>query len=214
MNILTKNRLTYKNRTYQINTSFPLVIEYFKYINDSDHLSIEERLNLALFSFVQEPTNKLNIQEKSELVDKIYSSFIFTKKDQQRSDLMKHQKKSFDFEQDFNLIYSAFLQQYDIDLSDPEIFQKLPWQRFNALLDGLTDETFFRKVTTYRQVKITDDMNDDTKQFLNQMKLLYALDSTSKDGKMSKTELAAVLAPLDMNHKMLKRKELRDAGRI
>jgi len=214
MNILTSNKLTFKNQTYQINTSFPLVIEYFKYINDSDHLSIEERLNLALFSFVKEPTNKLDIQEKSELVEKIYSSFIFTKKDQQRADLMKHQKKSFDFEQDFNLIYSAFLQQYDIDLSDPGIFKQLPWQRFNALLDGLTDETFFRKVTSYRQVKITDDMNDDTKQFLNQMKLLYALDSTSKDGKLSKASLDAILAPLDMKHKMLKKRELRNAGKI
>lgn len=214
MNLLTPSKINYKNRAYHVSTSFLLVIEYFKYINDSDHLSVEERLNLALFSFVKESTKDLKLQEKAELVDKIYSSFIFTQKDKQRADLLKHQKKSFDFEQDMGLIYSAFRQQYDIDLSDPEIFQKLSWEKFNYLLDGLTDETFFRKVTSYRQVKVTDDMSDETKQFLNQMKLLYTLDSTSKDGKMSKEELAAVLAPLDMNHKMLKRKELRDAGRI
>lgn len=214
MNLLTPSKINYENRTYHVSTSFLLVIEYFKYINDSDHLSVEERLNLALFSFVKESTKDLKLQEKAELVDKIYSSFIFTQKDKQRADLLKHQKKSFDFEQDMGLIYSAFRQQYGIDLSDPEIFQKLSWKKFNYLLDGLTDETFFRKVTSYRQVKVTDDMSDETKQFLNQMKLLYAIDSTSKDGKMSKEELAAVLAPLDMNHKMLKRKELRDAGRI
>lgn len=214
MNLLQPNKLTFQNKIYHINTSFQLVIEYFKYINDSDHLSIEERLNLALFSFVKEPTKQLNIQQKTELVEKIYRSFIFTKKDQQRADLMKHQKKSFDYDQDIDLIYSAFLQQYNIDLSNPDIFQKLSWKKFNALLDGLTDETFFRKVTSYRQVKITDDMNDDTKQFLNQMKLLYALDSTSKDGKLSKEELAAILAPLDMKHKMLKKRELRNAGKI
>ncbi|MBL3531052.1 hypothetical protein JMJ99_06685 [Companilactobacillus zhachilii] len=214
MNLLTPSKINYKNRTYHVSTSFLLVIEYFKYINDSDHLSVEERLNLALFSFVKESTKDLKLQEKAELVDKIYNSFIFTKKDQKRADLMKHQKKSFDYDQDMDLIYSAFLQQYNIDLSDPDIFQKLSWKKFNALLDGLTDETFFRKVTSYRQVKITDDMNDDTKQFLNQMKLLYALDSTSKDGKLSKEELAAILAPLDMKHKMLKKRELRNAGKI
>jgi len=214
MNLLTKDTLTYKNQTYHISTSFPLVIEYFKYINDSNHLSIQERLNLALYSFVKESTKDLNIIEKSELVDKIYSSFIFTSKDKQRADLMSNQKKSFDYEQDFNLIYSAFLQQYGIDLSDKSVFEELSWKKFNALLDGLNDQTFFRKVTSYRQVKITDDMNDDTKQFLNQMKLMYALESTSKDGKLSKAELAAILSPLDMNHKMLKKKQLRDEGRI
>lgn len=214
MNLLTKNKLTFKNQTYHINTSFPLVIEYFKYINDSDHLSVEERLNLALFSFVQESTKNLNITEKSELVEKIYSSFIFTEKDKQRADLMKHQSKSFDYEQDFNLIYSAFMQQYGIDLSDPKVFETLSWKKFNALLDGLNNQTFFRKVTSYRQQKITDDMSDDEKNFLNQMKLMYALESTSKDGKLSKAELAAILAPLDMNHKMLKRKQLRDEGKI
>jgi len=214
MNLLTKNRLTFKNQTYNINTSFPLVIEYFKYINDSDHLSVEERLNLALLSFVKEPTNKLNIAEKSELVEKIYSSFIFTQKDQQRADLMKHQSKSFDYEQDFNLIYSAFMQQYGIDLSDPKVFETLSWKKFNALLDGLNNQTFFRKVTSYRQQKITDDMSDDEKNFLNQMKLMYALESTSKDGKLSKERFQAILAPLDMIQKAKKTRELRDKGMI
>lgn len=214
MNLLTQNKLKYKNQTYSINTSFPLVIEYFKYIGDSDHLSIQERLNLALLSFVKESTKNLSITEKSELVDKIYSSFIFTQKDKRRADLMNNQKKSFDYEQDFNLIYSAFLQQYHIDLSDSKVFEHLSWKKFNALLDGLNDQTFFRKVTSYRQVKITDEMSDETKQFLNQMKLMYALESTSKDGKISKAELDQILAPLDMIQKMKKRKELKDKGRI
>lgn len=214
MNLLTNNQLTYKNQIYHINCSFPLVLEYFKYISDSDHLSVEERLNLALYSFVKETTDSLNINEKSELVDKIYSSFIFTKKDEQRAGLMKHQKKSFDYEQDFNLIYSAFLQQYHIDLTDSSVFKKLSWKKFNALLDGLNDSTFFRKVTSYRQVKINDDMSADTKQFLKQMKLMYALDTKSKDGKISKAELETILAPLDMIQKVKKRKELKDKGLI
>lgn len=216
MNLLQKNQLIFKNKKYHINLAFPLVLEYFKYIGDDEHLTIPERLNMALYSFVREPTDNLSVKEKMELVEKIYGSFIFTKKDQENANLLSSTKKSFDYEQDMDLIYSSFLQQYNIDLSDDKVFKNLSWQKFNALLQGLTDNTSFRKVTSYRTVKITDDMSTETQNYLKQMKLIYSLnrDSEKKGDKLSKAELNLILAPLDMIHKVKKLKELRDQGRI
>lgn len=52
-----------------------------------------------------------------------------------------------DYELDSDLIYSAFLGQYGIDLIEVE---HLHWHRFLALLAGLNDSTRLREVMGYR----------------------------------------------------------------
>lgn len=52
-----------------------------------------------------------------------------------------------DYEIDSDLIYSAFLGQYGIDLIDVE---ELHWHKFLALLNGLNDEQKLSQVMTYR----------------------------------------------------------------
>ncbi len=51
------------------------------------------------------------------------------------------------YEVDSEYIYSAFMQQYGIDLVDIEY---LHWHKFKALLLGLTDDTLLGKVMSYR----------------------------------------------------------------
>ena len=55
-----------------------------------------------------------------------------------------------DYELDADLIYSAFLDQYGIDLVDIE---ELHWHKFLALLNGLNDSTKLREVMGYRCYK-------------------------------------------------------------
>lgn len=52
-----------------------------------------------------------------------------------------------DYELDADLIYSAFLGQYGIDLVD---VKHLHWHKFLALLSGLNDSTRLREVMGYR----------------------------------------------------------------
>lgn len=54
-----------------------------------------------------------------------------------------------DFEIDADLIYSAFWQQYRIDLLTAE----LHWYQFLALLQGINDDTLLGKVMGYRAYK-------------------------------------------------------------
>lgn len=55
-----------------------------------------------------------------------------------------------DYELDADLIYSAFLGQYGIDLIDVE---ELHWYKFLALLGGLNESTKLREVMGYRCYK-------------------------------------------------------------
>ena len=57
-------------------------------------------------------------------------------------------KKTFDFIQDAEYIYSAFFECYKIDLF--EQFNKLHWQKFIALFKGLNDATRFMQIVAIR----------------------------------------------------------------
>lgn len=209
-----QNQIQFKNKIYQLNLAFPLVFECFHILKD-DKLNNLERLELALFCFVDDSLDDLNIQDKNDLLTQIFDQFIYTEEDKRRAELTKHEPQAFDYEQDSDLIYSAVLQQYNIDLTQPEVQQSLSWSKFNALINGLTDETFFRKVTMYRTIKIDKEkMSDEQQQFLKEMKLLYGLHKSKPNEQLSADELAMILAPLDQPHKFLKIKELQDQGRL
>lgn len=62
-----------------------------------------------------------------------------------------------DYELDADLIYSAFLGQYGIDLVDVE---HLHWHKFLALLAGLNDSTKLREVMGYRCYEKSTEKED------------------------------------------------------
>lgn len=81
------------------------------------------------------------------------------------------QKKVFDFEYDADLIYSAFVQQYNIDLCDKDIH----WWKFKALFEGLSENTHFMKVVQYRGMDLSKVKDKEQKNFYKRMKILYRL---------------------------------------
>lgn len=97
-------------------------------------------------------------------------------REQQRAEAKKQageepDARYYDYEFDADYIYSAFIQQYGIDLERAN----LHWWKFLALFSGLTDDTLFMKVVGYRGIRITKDMTDSQKNFYRKMKSVYAL---------------------------------------
>jgi len=86
----------------------------------------------------------------------------------------------YSFYQDSGLIYAAFYQQYGLDLCTVD----LHWWQFLALLDGLSDTTRFVQVIGYRAASLSSVSDASKRQFLQNMKRLYALeDRRSADEK-------------------------------
>ena len=71
---------------------------------------------------------------------------------------------SLDYEIDAELIYSAFLGQYGIDLFEVE---ELHWHKFLALLKGLNESTKLREVMGYRCYEKNTDKNRDVYEELH-----------------------------------------------
>lgn len=78
----------------------------------------------------------------------------------------------YSYEFDDNYIYSAFLQQYNIDLQE---IKYMHWWKFKALFDGLNENTEIVKIMGYRSINLSQIKDTEKKKYYKKMKKLYAL---------------------------------------
>lgn len=78
----------------------------------------------------------------------------------------------YSYEFDDNYIYSAFLQQYNIDLQE---IKYMHWWKFKALFDGLNENTEIVKIMGYRSVNLSQIKDIEKRKYYKKMKRLYAL---------------------------------------
>lgn len=88
-------------------------------------------------------------------------------------------KKVFDFVQDSELIYAAFMQAYGVDLIDTP----LHWWKFSALLSGLPSDTRFSEVLQIRTMEIPKPTkyNHEERMRIIRLKHDYALKQTAEE---------------------------------
>lgn len=88
-------------------------------------------------------------------------------------------QKAYSFEYDGNYIYSAFFQQYGIDLAK----ENLHWWQFKALFNSLSEDCLFTKIMQYRTAEITSDMPKKEKERIRKLKRIYALPLSENEQK-------------------------------
>lgn len=75
------------------------------------------------------------------------------------------------YNQDADLIYSSFMSAYGMRLSEVEY---LHYWEFLALLEGLPEDTIFKKVVYWRTADLTK-VSKEERAFISKMRRLYAL---------------------------------------
>lgn len=89
---------------------------------------------------------------------------------------------AYSFDQDDGYIYSAFLDQYGVDLSD---VTHLHWWKFRSMFQALKDDTEIMKIMGYRTVKITGSMSAEQRAFYKRMKKIYEIKSAHSGTRMT-----------------------------
>lgn len=89
-------------------------------------------------------------------------------------------ERIYDFNYDDIYIYTAFLEQFGIDLQDIE---DLHWWKFKAMLHSLKEDCKFSKILEYRSVDLNEIDDENQKKFYKKMKEIYKIPT-----KQSKTE--------------------------
>lgn len=151
---------------YKIHTDFSVWIEFEKLLSDESenaHKTISDIKNL-IFCDKQPPQ-----RADEETVNKILWFYRCGKKLQKSSHTSE--KEIFSYDYDDGYIFSAFLEQYHIDLEQT----KLHWWKFHALMLSLSDSTEFVKIMGYRSIEINSKMTASQKAFYQKMKKQYKL---------------------------------------
>ena len=161
----------FDNEEYEVRDNFKDWIK-LSLLYDDKTLSDEDKIQVALNLVFKDKDKvvkdleerKLNIVEVFEAINLFFNcGEIKEKKEEDKERL-------FDFKQDWDYIYSAFMQQYKIDLNE----EKMHWFKFIGLFKGLSSETEFLKIIGYRGTDI-NKLPKEQKKFYRKMKEKYAL---------------------------------------
>ncbi len=169
MSILTESLPEYivvRGQKCHIKTDFKVWLE-FSSVFDDEGVTPEKIIKVFKLLFDKLPPNMFDAM--NEIISFFAHSPAENKgnKDEKRTE----SKKYYDFEFDADLIFSAFYQQYKIDLTE----SNMHWWKFKALMNGLSDDTQFVKVVQFRSMDLSKIKDKEQKRFYSRMKALYRL---------------------------------------
>lgn len=164
----------YGDRVYEMHTDFREWMKFELLLTDRDISDDEKTLRLKEIIFPEVP-------DDDGLLDFIIwfyncgkKPYVSGKSDGLREKSgrgSKNRSPVYSFEHDFDFIYAAFMELYGIDLVSVSY---LHWWKFKAMFTSLHD-CRFSDIVGYRSEKITSKTPEYRKNFLNDMKKIYAL---------------------------------------
>lgn len=170
---LILNRLPqYTPSRLKIRTDFRESIKFELLMQDSK-LNEEEKVKLALNLYY----NLNDITDIKKAVEDIIWFYKGGKNEKENVD--KEVKKSnskekqiYSYEFDAEYIYSAFMEQYNIDLNS---IRYLHWWKFKALFNSLNENVLFSKIMEYRAIDLAKIKDKSMKKQYKKLQELYKL---------------------------------------
>lgn len=205
INYLTKG-LPSKVNLYKydlvFNTDFRNWIKYEEIMLDDDKEHLEESLLSVIdicYKDGLDVLNNIDIQIAFNQILWFYTmgndeeiKIEISDEDDSENVVKEKITKIYDYRCDWNYIYSAFIQSYNIDLFD----SNLHWWKFKSLFNALPEDTQFSKILGYRAITISSTMSKEEKGFYRKMKKLYALpdmrSEEEKEASFAKSMLANI----------------------
>ena len=167
MNLITEalpDSFMISGKKYKIKTDFKIWIKVSQIMSDTS-FNAENMIKIIGMVFEDIPSNLWEtIQEILRFLNPL------AKKGGQNKN-EKITRRIFDYELDSEYIYSAFWQQYNIDLTKAD----LHWWQFLALFNCLSEDTAFSKIIQYRSVDLNTIKDKEMRKHYQKMKKLYAL---------------------------------------
>lgn len=171
---------------YRLNLAFDVVLLAFEALQDTD-MTEDDRLEtfLRLLMVDELPSPDLWVS----LFDNVLDLLKLDNDSPTRYDVngdpiemkAKAAKPDFEFDHDAQAIYASFWQAYGIDLFKEH--GKLHWYSFQALLNGLPDDTVFSRIRTIRHTKLEDIKDKNQKREMRKLKRQVALpDEPDEEG--------------------------------
>ena len=156
------------NKNYEINSDFRTYI-LFELLMQDIEIKDEEKIIQALqLCYIKCPNNI------AEAIKKMLWFYSCGKENDLNcsNKTASKAKKVYDFNYDAEYIFSAFLDQYGIDLNEIEY---LHWWKFKAMFKSLKDDNEIVKIMGYRSIDLSKIEDKQQKNFYKKMKELHKI---------------------------------------
>lgn len=176
------NSIEVEGLEYELDLEFSKVLRFFEVWKDDD-LSNIEKAYISISMLLADKDVKVDMELLPPLLTAIAKRIVGdkSKNDSVKRDLkgniLEEEKKYYDLEEDADYIYSSFIMDYGIDLIDEREKGTLHWDKFNALIIGLSDNTKFKRVIEIRQMEIPEKATLEEKEKIQKAKQEVALKS-------------------------------------
>ena len=153
------------------NTNFKNSI-LFELLMQESNLSNEAKVYQALKLYYP---NMNQITDVNKAIDNMLWFYKCGKEEKEETGhetSKENTKRIYSYEFDNELIYSAFKDQYNIDLQDIEF---LHWWKFKAMFDALKDDNKIVEIMGYRAINLNKIKDKEMKKHYRKMQKLYAL---------------------------------------
>ena len=162
---------------YEINSDFRTSI-LFELLMQDVEIEVEEKIIQALQLYYKQCPNNIE-----EAINKMLWFYSCGKENDSKSNSKtgSNSEKIYDFNYDDEYIYSAFLDQYGVDLNEIEY---LHWWKFKAMFKALKEDNEIIKIMGYRSIDLSKVEDKKQKEFYKKMKKIYEIPiAISKDEK-------------------------------
>lgn len=161
---------------YKINCDFKTSIKFELLIQESE-LSQHDKVIEALKLYFNDVPKDIN--SAIDCILWFYSCGKYKKTRTTGSTGKQYANRLYSFNCDQKYIFSAFMQQYCIDLTSVD----LHWWKFKALFESVSDSTTFGRILYYRGVDINSNMSKSEQSRIRRLKEVYALPLTMAEQK-------------------------------
>ena len=171
--ILNKLPQTTPNKL-KIRTDFRESIKFELLMQDTT-IKDSDKVIIALNLYYYEPEKITNIKTAVDDMLWFYKCGKDIKKKEEKDTNQQAEKKEkqiYSYEFDAEYIYSAFMEQYNIDLNS---INYLHWWKFKALFTSLNENVLFSKIMGFRTINLSKIKDKSMKEYYKKMKKIYAL---------------------------------------
>lgn len=169
MNILI-DKLPQEYEGLKINTNFRSFI-LFELLMQDNNIEKDYKIVLALKLFYKN-LEKKDYKKAIEGIMWLYTGGKEEEENKEQQIVKKKHKAIYSYEYDAELIYSAFLSQYGIDLNEIEY---LHWWKFKSLFEGLNEENKICQYMSYRAMDLSKIKDKEQKKYYRELKRKVAL---------------------------------------
>ena len=172
INILLDRLPQYTQDGHRIRTDFRESIK-FELLMQDNKIDERNKVEQALRLYYYDLSKITDIKKAIDEIVWFYACGEKKKVDNKiENNSNKVKKQIYSYEFDAEYIYSAFLQQYKIDLNS---IRYMHWWKFKALMENLNEDTQFVKIMGYRAVDISKIKDKEEKARYKKLKKTYAL---------------------------------------